>query len=599
MGLCDVVVVSFFCGIFGLAGNVTTQAKMTCVPDEGFDFIIVGSGATGSVIANRLSELEDIKVLVLEAGEEPLHISNIPLIAFKALRTEMDWSYMSTSQKHCCTAFKNQQVPLSRGKCLGGTTSLNFMTYTRGNRRDYDLWKELGNEGWGYDDLFPYFMKLEGYRPYMTREDEKYHNKSGPMTVEIPPYKSLMAEAFLQASYEMGLPLVDYNGKDQIGVMYPPVTLRDGERCSTYRAYLKPAMKRSNLVVASNALVTKILFDDTKKRAIGVTYELKDKQVCTVKAKREVIVSGGTYNSPQLLLLSGIGPKEHLDELKIPVVLDLPGVGQNLQDHMVLGGMMYKIDQPVGINSVRLETKEYEDLWERTKTGPMTVPVSFEGVSFHKTKATQGPDDWPDVEMFFNTDNSVRIYKPMLVQSAASIIPPDDVDVVSLHPILLRPKSRGWVKLQSTNPRDAPLINPNYLEHKDDVDVMAEAVAIIQKFGEMKAFKQYGARLVRDGIFMDCITSIFLGMQNYRRCFARTFSSTGYHPTSTCKMGPASDKMAVVDNKLRVHGIKGLRVADASIMPNVPAAHTQVPCMAIGEKVSDIIKEDIQASRKN
>lgn len=573
-----------------MCGMKATHA-MDCTKDDEYDFIIVGSGASGSVIANRLTDVEDWKVLIIEAGGEPLHVSKIPLITFKALGTEMDWKYKSVPQIHCCQSFINESVPQSRGKCLGGTTSINFMTYTRGSPFDYNLWKDLGNSGWGFDDLKPYFMKLEDYNVPMSREDVQYHHKGGPMTVEIPPFKSVLANAFAELGSEMGYSMVDYNGKDQIGFMYPPVTTRNGERCGTYRAYLQPAMERKNLKVLTKSLVTKLIFDDNDKtKVVGVEYESEKGFRCIVHAKKEVIVSGGTYNSPQLLMLSGIGPKQHLEKFDITVMKDMPGVGENLQDHVTIGGMMFTINQNVGMNSVKCETPEIEQLWEITKTGPMTVPVSFEGVAYLNSGVHKDDPAWPDLEMFFNTDNSVRIYKPILKNFANEMIPPDEVDGFTFHPILLRPKSRGNVQLFSRDPHDHPRIDPKYLSHEDDIKVMEYAIDFIIKCGKSKALTQYGAQLVKNGIFGPCLMEVMGGMPAYARCFAKMFSSTAYHPTSTCKMGPSSDPMAVVDNNLKIHGLTGVRVADASIMPNVVAAHTQVACIVIGEKISDIIK---------
>uniref|UniRef100_T1J043 Glucose-methanol-choline oxidoreductase N-terminal domain-containing protein n=1 Tax=Strigamia maritima TaxID=126957 RepID=T1J043_STRMM len=507
----------------------------------------VGSGSSGGVLATRLSENANSTVLLLEAGGEPLEISEIPLISFKAQRSKMDWNYFSQPQTHCCSMYKGQKIPMSRGKALGGTSSLNYMTYTRGNKMDFELWQQLGNPGWSYQSVLPYFLKLEDYRVPRSREDDIYHSEGGPMTVSIPTFKTPLADAFLQAGYETGHSLVDYNAKHQTGFMYPPVTVKDGARCSTYSCYLKPVLKRSNLHVLSHSLVTKIIMDDDLT-AVGVNFERKSSK-CTAKARNEVIISAGVFNTPQLLMLSGIGPRETLRTFDIDLVMDLPGVGQNLQDHVVFDGLSYFVNQTVSFNSVRYETKKYLNLWKKTRTGPMTCPESFEGVAYYQSKYTN-VTDWPDIEIFFNSDNVARILKPFIDRILRFGIPADEKDVISFLPILLRPKSRGFVSLMSKNPHDPPIIDPKYLSHPDDVQVLIEGIKFASRLSETKAFKQYGTSLVNGGLVSQCILHP-LNTDEYYKCLVKIVTSTGYHPSSTCKMGPRNNSLAVVDHRLR------------------------------------------------
>lgn len=564
------------------------QTEDNCISDNAFEYIVVGTGSTGSVVATRLSEDAASRVLVLEAGGEPLPFSEIPLLAMKALATEMDWNYTTVRQEECCYNFINRSVPWNRGKVLGGTSSINFMVYTRGNKRDYDSWAEQGNPGWSFDAVLPYFHKLEDYRIPTSRHDAKYHSEGGPMSVEYPSFKTPLADTFLQAGHELGYPLVDYNAEFRTGFMYPPVNIKDGARCSTYTGYLKPALNRPNLHLEVNALVTKILFDD-KKRATGVIYEQNGRK-CKAVAKREVILSGGVINSPQLLMLSGVGPKETLKNFGIPVVKNAPGVGQNLQDHVTVGGLEYYVDQPVTYKLLKYDTAEHEEKWKSTKTGPLTTPGGFEGVAFFNSRYTNDTQ-WPDLEIYYSSDNLIRGFKPYINSLLHPLLPSDEHDLITFIPILLRPKSRGFLTLQSEDPRVPPLIDPKYLSNDEDTEVLVDALFFINKISETKAFKKYGPQQINKGILPSCLLH-YLDTHQYYKCLVKTLTSTAYHPTSTCKMGPKTDPMAVVDNRLRVYGVKNLRVADASIMPNVIAAHPSVPCVMIGEKVSDMIKAD-------
>uniref|UniRef100_T1J046 Glucose-methanol-choline oxidoreductase N-terminal domain-containing protein n=1 Tax=Strigamia maritima TaxID=126957 RepID=T1J046_STRMM len=560
-----------------------------CLDHEEYDYIVVGGGSTGAIIATRLSENENDTVLLLEAGGEPSEKSNIPLLSFEAFRTEMDWNYTSTRQKHCCGLYNEHVIPLPRGRALGGSGSINSMAFIRGNRKDYDIWEELGNPGWSYKDVMHYFLKLEDYRIHHPKKDDKYHSVGGPMTISRPSFKTPIADAFLDAGIEIGQPLVDYNARTQTGFMHPPFSLKNGSRCSSYTCYLKPAMQRSNLHVGTHALVTRVIVDK-EKRATGVEYTRMSSK-CITNAKKEVIVSGGVFNSPQLLMLSGIGPKKTLKKFKIPVIEDLLGVGENLQDHASVGGQMYTLNKRVSLNGYRYRTKKYLDQWYANKTGPMTVPEALEGIAYYQSKLVTNENDFPDIEIYFDSDNLLRIVKQFINPLFPLFLPGPKHDVVTFAPLVLRPKSRGYVTLRSKNPHDPPIINPNYLSHPDDLKTLVEGIKLIRRLANTKAFKKYGAELIIGGFVPNCILYV-LWSEEYIKCTAKFLSTSFFHPTSTCKMGPAKDKMAVVDHRLRVYGIKNLRVADASIMPNVVSAHTNAACMMIGEKVSDMIKHD-------
>lgn len=492
------------------------------------------------------------------------------------------------------TAMENNRCNWPRGKVLGGSSVLNYMAYVRGNAKDYDIWEALGNTGWSYKDVLPYFKKSEDNKnPYLA--STKYHTTGGYLTVSEAPWRTPLATAFVDAGREMGYATRDVNGEYQSGFMIAQGTTRDGSRCSTAKAFLRPARLRENLHIVVNSHVTKILIDPVGNRAYGVEF-LTGGKLLKVRAKKEIISSGGSINSPQLLMLSGIGPKNHLAEHGIPLVQDL-SVGNNLQDHIALGGLTFMVNKAISIVETRLYTPTSVMNYAVLGTGPLTVLGGIEGLAFVNTKYVNASHDFPDIELHFlsgstNSDGGRQLYKAHgLTRSFYDKVfgPINNQDTWSVLPMLLRPKSKGMIRLRSRNPLDHPLIYPNYFDDPFDMASLVEGVKISVALSRTEAFKRFGSEL-NPHDFPGC-EHVARYSDAYWECMIRHYSATVYHPTGTCKMGPRTDPTAVVDNKLRVYGIKGLRVIDASIMPNVVSGNTNAPTIMIGEKGSDLIKE--------
>lgn len=505
-----------------------------------YDYIVIGAGAAGSVIANRLVEDPTCRVLLLEAGgpdnRQAIHNTDIPSMTSMWGPDEVNWNYMTPAQPY----LNGRAIPIAQGRVLGGSTSINAMMYIRGNRRNFDHWQQLGNEGWGYNEVLPYFKKSEDYEGGASA----YRGAGGPLSVINYRNPSAVSEAFVQAAMELGFAGDgwDCNGERQENgaFFYQSTRTAENKRCSTAVAFLKPILHKPNLTITTKAMASRILLEGT--RAVGVEYA-KNRKVHRVRAESEVIISAGCFASPKLLMLSGIGPAEHLQQHGINVTVDLRGVGQNLQDHMLFG---------VGYQSL--------------KELPFPNLLSEAGM-FISSRDGMG-DMAPDLQFFFGpvqfVDDQYKVEGPGF----------------TFAPILAQPESVGTVTLRSNDPMLLPIVDPHYLENERDVDVMVRGIEIARDLVNTSAFAQFRGRELAPG--KDVVDRERL--VNY----VRHSASTVWHPVGTCKMG--QDDLAVVNSRLEVHGIEGLRVADASIMPKITTGNTNAATIMIGEKAADLIR---------
>lgn len=476
---------------------------------------------------------------------------------------------------------------------LGGSSAINSMVYLRGFPKDYDEWAAMGNAGWDYETVLATYKRMEDNQAEDMAADEMYHATGGLLKIDYYYSADPIRFIFLNASREFDYKWVDdFNGRDRLGYAFTQGTLAHGERQSSARAYLVPAKDRRNLHVIKHAHVIDLIFDDDDNdRVVGVSFNYNNKAMMKAFAKREVILSAGSVNTPQILMLSGIGPRENLDEVHIRVKKELP-VGKNLQDHVVstLFFRFDKYDKEVPMDQVLDNVYQYM----RYKRGPMTAPESADFIGFISTLNGSHPDiqtqnyvfhpKMPEFEIYLRN----RAYKDAIVDQLVAIN--QEVTICIVYLILTNPKSIGKLELRSRSPIFKPRIYPNYLDSQEDVDSIVRAAQFYSKFDETAAFKETGGHLIRIDSLRGCDQYEYQSPK-YWECYVRHFSTTLYHPSGTAKMGPKSDKEAVVDSKLRVYGIEGLRIVDASIMPKLVTVNTNGPSMMIGERGADFIKE--------
>ncbi|XP_051155524.1 glucose dehydrogenase [FAD, quinone]-like [Leptopilina boulardi] len=543
-------------------------------PDrEEYDFIIVGGGSAGCVLANRLSERREWSVLLLEAGREEPVLAEIPGFSFTVRETDIDWNYRTQPTKFAC--IRNKGCVWPRGRVMGGSSTINYMLYVRGNRDDYDSWARMGNSGWSYDEVLPYFKRSEDNRdPDILEQSPNYHSTGGYQQVQRLNYKDQPTKIVFKAFLELGFNETDINGEHQIGVAHLQATSINGSRVSTNRAFIRPIREsRTNLFVKSESYVTRVLIDPGSRRATGVEYtHIPTGKSTIVYARKEVIVSSGVVNSPKLLMLSGVGPRDELEKHGIPVIKELP-VGNNLHDHVSFQGLFVQIN-PDMVNNPKCE-KRVEDLnyYLTTRDGPLSSTSITSVSAFVRTKYEKRRE-LPDIQFQFGNFGVSPYFQKF-----------------AILPVLLQPKSKGFVRLNFTDLIwGDPIIQPNYFTEDIDVKRMVEGIRIGLELFRTSAFTQNQFQLVIQA--MPPCDKIEYNTDEYWICIIRQYTDTFYHPVGTCKMGPNDDPGAVVDTNLRVYGIQGLRVIDASIMPIVPRGNTNAPTIMVAEKASDMIKKD-------
>ena len=594
---------SFFLLLAYVASRVLlrdTKIPYSTLDVKEYDYIIVGGGSAGCVLANRLSENPNVTVLLVEAGgpDEKTEI-HIPAAYTTLQLSDVDWAYTTVPQKNACLAGEAHKCAWPRGKVLGGTSSVNAMVYTRGNKADYNEWERMGAKGWSYEDVLPYFKKSEDYR---SEGDEGYHGKGGPLNVEKATFVTPLARASIVAANERGYPEVDYNGHSQLGFSLAQFTIKNGKRHSTATAFLHPARGRPNLYVVADKSAKRLAFDGASGVVSGVyvvdTKRYKTDEGELIRARKEVILSAGAIESPHILMVSGIGPAEHLSAFGIPVRADLP-VGKNLQDH-VLVALPFELEG-IAVDSGVCFSKNMAGSFSSLiqyflfNSGPLTTSI-VESHGF-MLSGLEPENQGPDLNMVFTAGTVDRD-----VIRAARTSPSEAVTVwgeevlqearnagFMIVPNLLHPRSVGHVELSDGGSvYDPPSIDPNYLAEERDMEVLLRGIRIAMELANSSAFGQWKLRCLAER----ASSPYQYNTDEFWRWYIRHTSGTIYHPAGTCKMGAAEDSTTVVDSRLRVKGVKNLRVVDASVMPKVISGNTNAPAIMIAEKAADMIKED-------
>ncbi|XP_049311633.1 glucose dehydrogenase [FAD, quinone] [Bactrocera dorsalis] len=554
-----------------------------------YDFVVVGAGSAGSVMASRLSENPNWKVLVLEAGGDPPQESEVPNLSLALQHTNYTWNYLTEYSDNACWGFVDRRCYLPRGKMIGGTGAINNMLYVRGNRRDYDRWAKAGNEGWGWDDVLPYFERS-------VRKVGSDKHPQGYVTVNTFPVTDPELEQMIYAgSAELGIPRVHvFTEGSETGYSNIPGNTRNGRRTSTGKGHLAQVANRPNLQVIKNARVTKLNFDKTGKNVHSVSFVLQDKYKLKVDVSKELVLSAGAIDSPKLLMLSGVGPAKHLADLNIPLIHDLP-IGDNLQDHVHIL-TFFKLNE----NKSSAWTKE--DSLNSTfnyliyRKGPLSAQGSASLTGFVNTlKNSPYPDisvhhyfyrrgNFAELQLLLNGPDFNDVFKNTLLKAL------ETADILIVLNILSHPKSKGQIRLRSTDYKDTPKLIPNYFSEPEDMNTLLRAMRFQEQLLKTSAYRAMNATLLLPPID-ECDTHEPQS-DEYWRCYMKYFSSTTYHVSGTVKMAPETDETSCVNSRLLLDGCGNVRVTDASIIPQIPSANINAATIMIAEKAVDFIRED-------
>lgn len=568
-------------------------------PHSEYDYVIVGAGSAGSVLASRLTEDPNVTVLLIEVGKPENLLTDIPVIAPYFQLTDYSWPYHMEPQANVCMGMENERCYWPRGRAVGGTSVINYMIYTRGRPEEWNRIERDGNYDWSYDSVLRYFMKSE--RAYLQGiERSGFRGRSGEMPIQFPRHRTRLIDTFLEAGRSLGHPTIDYNSPYELGFGYVQTNTDNGKRLSAAKVFLHPKKNRANLHILPETTATKVLIDSSTKTATGVEY-YRNKKMNIVKVRREVILSAGPIASPQLLMLSGIGPKAHLANHSIPLIQDLQ-VGRKLYDHITFPGIVFTLNTTgVSINEEKASSFRNLLSWLQYGDTLICLPGAVEGIGYIRTGVSKDSEEIPDIELisiggsFLSDGGSVgskavrRGMKitPKVFNTAFGPID-DNRDTWSAFTMLLHPKSSGRIELRDNNPFSHPLLYGNYLTEPQDVATFIAGIRHVLALGATPAFQRYGAK-IHKAKYPAC-PSLEFDTDEYWECALRTLTATLHHQIATCRMGPESDPDAVVDPELRVHGVKRLRVVDSSILPRTLSVHTHAPAVMIGEKAADMIK---------
>uniref|UniRef100_A0A2H1VAE8 SFRICE_002128 n=1 Tax=Spodoptera frugiperda TaxID=7108 RepID=A0A2H1VAE8_SPOFR len=562
-------------------------------PDDNYDFVVIGGGTAGSVMAARLSENPQWKVLLLEAGGDEPTQSGVPAwVTAYWSRDDTDWQYYTEPQERACLA-DGGKCYWPRAKMLGGCSVINGMMYMRGQPADYDGWAVNGATGWSWYDVLPYFLRSEDNKEIGNGVSAQYHSRGGPLPVQKFRHAPQFAHDVVSGAIELGYPpTTDLNGETMTGFTIAQALNDGGTRFSTARAYLRPASKRANLHVVFNALGSRLVVDPLTKKVTAVEY-IKDGVTNTVVVNKEVILSAGTLNTPKILLHSGIGPKETLDKFNIPTIQDLPGVGQNLQNHVGVT-LDFTLTKEANVADLNWDVATEYLL---SRSGPLSSTGMSQLTGKVNSRYAAAGGRHPDVQYFFggyyaSCGNAVVIDPKSLDEEA-------ERRHITISVIALQPRSRGYLTIRSVDPAEPPLMQPNYFYDEHELNVLADASRIAYRLANTTILREKYGMVPTEGYGSECEGGGRDPSDDFFKCLAQQHTAPENHQVGTCKMGPETDPMAVVDMQLRVHGIQGLRVADASIMPTLPSGNTMAPVIMIAERASEFIVTRHQLSKKS